>query len=340
MLSPLRCVCGVTAPQAGQVSRHGQPRPAAAAPHTKWRHAITASEDRCGGEPPLRSGLPRLLGKRPSAPGPAHSPERLLPPGGARSPRASSHRAVGLHRSLAAQPGTFPARVEFSAPPRPGRRPPGGEERRKPRRGAERSARPGGFGAVLRKAGETARREGRTAAAPPQRPARPRPPSEEALPPLPCPFALLSARKVAPRNARPAEAFSPAAIPAAPPGPAAVRTCACHSAPLLGLRPPRGSGFRAHAHLAPRERLAAGAVRSARGHSPRLGGREAAVRLTCCRPNGRKKASAAKPTAQTAKLRAGLLLGPMSWRQKQSSPFHCWCGEAQVLSTTRPPLKF
>lgn len=243
MLSPLRCVCGVTAPQAGQVSRHGQPRPAAAAPHTKWRHAITASEDRCGGEASLHSGLPRLLGKRPSAPGPAHSPERLLPPGGARSPRASSHRAVGLHRSLAAQPGTFPARVEFSAPPRPGRRPPGGEERRKPRRGAERSARPGGFGAVQRKAGETARREGRTAAAPPQRPARPRPPSEEALPPLPCPFALLSARKVAPRNARPAEAFSPAAIPAAPPGPAAARTCACHSAPLLGLRPPPRVGF-------------------------------------------------------------------------------------------------
>lgn len=123
----------------------------------------------------------------------------------------------------------------------------------------------------------------------------------------------------------------------APPRPAPVPVTQRLSS---GCAPPRGSGFRAHAHLAPRESLAAGAVRSARGHSPRLGGREAAVRLTCCRPNGRKKASAAKPTAQTAKLRAGLSLGPMSWRQKQSSPFHCWCGEAQVLSTTRPPLKF
>lgn len=276
-----------------------------AAHHNRQRGPL-----RRGGASQLRAAPSRgrRRGSQLPAPPPALSPERPV------SSRASSHRAVGLHRSLAAQHGTFRARVASSAPPRPGRRPPEGEERGKPRRGAQKSARPGGFGAARRNAGHSSRREGRTAAAPPRRPARPRPPTERPLPPLPCPSALLSARKVPPRNARPAEACSPAAIPAAPPGPAGPRTCACRSTPLLRLRLPPRLGFQGTRTPGSDERLAAGEVRGARSRpSPAAllasGGEKRPRASPVCRPNGRKQGSAPKPTAHGVRLRAGHSLG-------------------------------
>lgn len=212
-----------------------------AAHHNRQRGPL-----RRGGASQLRAApsCGRRRGSQLPAPPPALSPE---PP---RSSRASSHRAVGLHRSLAAQHGTFRARVASSAPPRPGRRPPEGEERGKPRRGAQKSARPGGFGAARRNAGHSSRREGRTAAAPPRRPARPRPPTGRSrrcrAPPPSFPHAKCPlVTPVPPRPALPRR--SPQLLPA-PPGPAPVPVAQRLSS---GCGSPRGSGFRAHAHLAP-----------------------------------------------------------------------------------------
>lgn len=237
----------------GAARKPGFPAPSAsarrAAPHTKWRPTITASEGRCGGEAPLSSGPPHLaadegaLSSRPRRP---PSPQSGL---GALGPRLTAPSG-----SIGPSPLSTARSGHVSRP----------RLRLGPADDLQRERREGSLAAALRKArgpGASAPRGGTPATARGARvePLRPRPgarpgpahrPSGRSrrcrAPPPSFPHAKCPlVTPVPPRPALPRR--SPQLLPA-PPGPAPVPVAQRLSS---GCGSPRGSGFRAHAHLAP-----------------------------------------------------------------------------------------